>query len=193
MDKWRYHPGVEALAGIVRSGELGEVTAIETVRIGFGRPHDDADGIWILAPHDLSIILHVLGTLPPAYAARADCVGGVAAGMVGLLGGSPWASVEVHTRSTHRIRRVTLRCSDGVATLDGADDDRVAVLRGYPIGDRPPEPEQRPVATELPLLAELRAFVGHLHGGAPPMSSAAEAAEICRRIAELRALAGIGK
>jgi hypothetical protein len=42
---------------------------------------------------------------------------------------------------------------------------------------------------ELPLLAELRAFVGHI-GGPAPRSSAAEGAAIVSAIAELRALAG---
>jgi hypothetical protein len=47
------------------------------------------------------------------------------------------------------------------------------------------------VSTEFPLLRELRGFMEHLAGGPPPRSSAAEAAEVVRRIAELRALAGL--
>jgi hypothetical protein len=43
----------------------------------------------------------------------------------------------------------------------------------------------------MPLLAELEAFVAHLEGGPAPKSSAAEGALIVRRIAELRALAGL--
>jgi hypothetical protein len=38
---------------------------------------------------------------------------------------------------------------------------------------------------ELPLLAELRAFVGHLNGGPPPKSSALEGAEMVERIAQV--------
>ncbi len=36
MDKWRYHPGVEMLAEIARSGELGPVVGLHTIRVGWG-------------------------------------------------------------------------------------------------------------------------------------------------------------
>ena len=54
-----------------------------------------------------------------------------------------------------------------------------------------PDPEVRRISTEMPLQRELRAFVEHLRGGPPPRSSAREAAEIVRRVSELRALAGL--
>jgi predicted dehydrogenase len=64
MDKWRYHPGVEELARIARSRELGPVVGLRTTRAQMGCPHDDVDTAWILAPHDLSIGLEILGSLP---------------------------------------------------------------------------------------------------------------------------------
>ena len=42
---------------------------------------------------------------------------------------------------------------------------------------------------ELPLLAELRAFVGHLSGGPAPRSSAEEGLRVVEAIAGLRRLA----
>ena len=57
MHKWRYHPGIEALAAIASSGELGPVAAVRTSRVGWGNPHGDVDGVWMLAPHDISIVL----------------------------------------------------------------------------------------------------------------------------------------
>jgi hypothetical protein len=42
---------------------------------------------------------------------------------------------------------------------------------------------------ELPLLAELRAFVGFVNGGPPPRSSAAEGAAVVKAIVRLRELA----
>jgi hypothetical protein len=51
------------------------------------------------------------------------------------------------------------------------------------------DPERRLLEGELPLLAELRAFVTHLAGGPAPKSSAAEGAAMVRRIVELGALA----
>ena len=54
-----------------------------------------------------------------------------------------------------------------------------------------PEPRPRSTPGEWPLLAELRAFVGHLEGGPPPRSSAADGAAGVRALAALRALAGL--
>ena len=156
-----------------------------TTRIGWGNPHDDVDATWVLAPHDLSIALEILGELPEPRAAVADSAGGGVELLVGLLGERPWHALEVSARSPERRREVTLVCEQGVALLADGYSDHVLVRR-----DGTAEPERREISTELPLLRELRAFVEHLDGGPPPRSSAAEGALVVRRIAELRALAG---
>ena len=184
MDKWRYHPGVELLAELAR-GSLGTVRGLETTRIGWSNPHDDVDASWVLTPHDLSIALAVLGALPEARAAVADASGAEVAGLVGLLGDSPWLRLEISVRSPDRRREVLLLCEQGVALLADGYSDHVLVRR-----NDADEPERHEISTELPLLRELRAFVEHLQGGPPPRSSAAEGALVVRRIAELRALAG---
>jgi len=185
MDKWRYHPGVERLRDVAQEGSLGAVRALHTTRIGWGNPHDDVDAAWVLAPHDLSIALEILGELPEARAAAADVADGAVDGLVGLLGDRPWHRLEVSTRSPERRRAVLLACEDGVALLADGYSDHVLVRR-----NGAGEPERHELSTELPLLRELRAFLDHLGGGPPPRSSAAEGALVVRRIAELRELAG---
>jgi predicted dehydrogenase len=186
MDKWRYHPGIELLAEIARSGELGAVTGLRLARVSHGNPHADVDPIWILAPHDLSIVLEVLGAIPPARDAVVEWVGGRAEGLVGRLGDDPWVTLDVSSTAGEKRRETRLICEAGVAWLAGGYADHVGVARA--IGG---EPERRPVPDDMPLLRELRAFLAHLDGGPPPRSSAAEGAEIVRRVSELRALAGL--
>jgi hypothetical protein len=53
-----------------------------------------------------------------------------------------------------------------------------------------PEGERIPAPGELPLLAELRAFLGHLDGGPGPRTAAADGAQIVAALAKLRELAG---
>ena len=185
MDKWRYHPGVELLRDLARDGSLGAVRGLFTTRIGWGNPHDDVDAAWVLAPHDLSIALEILGELPGARAAVADLSGDDVQGLVGLLGERPWHRLEISVRSPERRREVQLVCEEGVALLADGYSEHVLVHR-----DGADEPEPREIAAELPLLRELRAFVEHLQGGPPPRSSAAEGALVVQRIAELRGLAG---
>ncbi len=189
MDKWRYHPGVLELSRIARDGELGPVQGLRSVRIGWGSRHDDVDAIWALAPHDLAIGLEILGD----FSAPLCAVGTVAAGgatLHGLLGvGSVWHALEVSDRSPVSRRRVELHCADGVAVLDGGWSEHISVFRGDPGGGL--AERQVAAAAELPLAAELRAFVHHLAGGPPPRSSAEEGSAIVETIARLRALAGL--
>ena len=184
MDKWRYHPGIEALAEIARSGELGRVVGLRTTRVSWGHRFEDVDTVWIHAPHDLAIALEILGTVPAARSAVGEALDGSLSGLVGFLGDDPWLAIEISATSAERRREVKLVCERGVAWLADAYADHVAVA---PSGG---EPERRAVSTEMPLLRELRAFVEHLDGGPPPRSSAAEGVEVVRRIAELRELAG---
>jgi predicted dehydrogenase len=193
MDKWRYHPGVELLGQIARGGELGKIIGLRTVRNGWGNPHD-VDGVWVLAPHDLSIGLEILGKLPRPVSALADSSDGYANGLVGVLGDEPWLALEVSMRAIDRRREITLLCEEGVAVLPDGYSDRLLIARATdPRHTTPLEPESRPISTELPLLRELRAFVEHVRGGPPPRSSAAEGAAVVRTISELRALAGLSR
>jgi predicted dehydrogenase len=187
MDKWRYHPGVLELAAIAREERLGPVSGLRTTRVGWGSPHDDADPVWVLAPHDLSIAIEVLGELGRPEAAGAQWIGAAAVHLTGLLRGDGWwHALEVSGRSPERGRRVELLCEEGVAVLADGWDEHVSVFRDGRDGLRE---ERVETPGELPLLAELRAFVGHLGGGSPPRSSAAEGAAVVSAIAELRRLA----
>jgi predicted dehydrogenase len=189
MDKWRYHWGIEALAEIVRTGELGAPRGLVSVREQWGSPHRDVDTLWIHLPHDLAIAREVLGHVPAARSAVAERIGGVPIGLHGMLGDDPWCLVTHSAAATATRRSVRLVCEDGSATLADGYDDAVLVARGMP--ERGEAPERRPVDLEWPLLRELRTFVEHVRGGPPPRSSAAEHVEIVERLAELRALAGL--
>jgi predicted dehydrogenase len=190
MHKWRYHPGIEMLAGLSRSGELGRVVGLRTTRLGWGNPHGDVDGVWMLAPHDVSIVLEVLGSIPQAVSAVGEWVDGLMTGFVGTLGSDPWATIEVSMAHPVRRREVRLICEHGVAVLPDAYSDSVIVARGRLQRDVTLDEERRQVSTELPLVRELRAFVEHLAGGPPPRSSAAEAVAEVEAIAALRGACG---
>src|SRR5579859_1244606 len=73
-----YTPAVAKIRELVRSGELGDLHFIDSVRINLGIVQQDIDVLWDLAPHDLSILDSVLppGIEPLAVAAHgADPIG----------------------------------------------------------------------------------------------------------------------
>ena len=118
MHKWRYHPAVEALAAIARNEELGPVTLLRSTRIGWGNPHGDVDGVWMLAPHDISIVLEVFGEIPVPQAAMLECSQGMVTGLVGFLGdGERRAVIDVSIASSVRRREIRLVCGEGVAVV----------------------------------------------------------------------------
>jgi predicted dehydrogenase len=55
---------VTEIAKLQRAAALGEVLYVDSVRIALGLFQQDVDVIWDLAPHDLSVLEHVLGRSP---------------------------------------------------------------------------------------------------------------------------------
>lgn len=55
---------VEKMREIVTAGELGKIYYFDSVRINLGLFQHDYNVIWDLAPHDLSILLHLLDERP---------------------------------------------------------------------------------------------------------------------------------
>ncbi|MCA9218246.1 MAG: Gfo/Idh/MocA family oxidoreductase [Planctomycetales bacterium] len=55
---------VKKLKELINNGELGEVRYISSDRLNLGPVRHDVNALWDLAPHDISIILHLLGASP---------------------------------------------------------------------------------------------------------------------------------
>ena len=188
MHLWRYHPGVEALAQLARSGTLGPVQWLRTTRLNWTSPRRDIDCIWTLAPHDLSIAWEILGRLPEPRVALAEWQGDSAVGMIGMLGDDVRFVFEVSSRYADKRREVRLHCRDGVAVLPNGEADFIEITRASDTG---PLTWRMPISGEPPLRRQLRACLEHLRGGPPPRTSASEALEIVSALVQLRLLAGI--
>lgn len=190
MNKWCYHGGIEALAQLVQSRELGDVKSVQTVRYQCGQPHDDVNATWILMPHDLSIVLHILGHLPPVRAAYGEGANGRMDSTIAFLGDKPQAAVQVSALWPGYSRMVRVLFEEGIASMKDPMADHIVIHR-FENGRLSEErQEQRKVGTEMPLLRELNAFVNYLNGGPRPHSSAAEGAAIVRAISEIHRMAG---
>jgi predicted dehydrogenase len=61
-----YSAPVERIAQIVQAGDLGEIRYINCRRLNLGLFQKDINVAWDLAPHDISIILHILEEFPTA-------------------------------------------------------------------------------------------------------------------------------
>jgi len=61
-----YSSPVQKIVEIVQSGDLGDIRYINCRRLNLGLFQKDINVAWDLAPHDISIILHILGEFPIA-------------------------------------------------------------------------------------------------------------------------------
>jgi predicted dehydrogenase len=61
-----YSSPVRKIVEIVEAGDIGDIRYINSRRLNLGLFQKDINVAWDLAPHDISIILHVLGEFPTA-------------------------------------------------------------------------------------------------------------------------------
>ncbi|MGE5213626.1 MAG: Gfo/Idh/MocA family oxidoreductase [Nitrospirota bacterium] len=59
-----YHPAVLKLKSLIDEGELGRVEYIYSNRLNLGKIRREENILWSFAPHDISVILGLLGELP---------------------------------------------------------------------------------------------------------------------------------
>ena len=67
-----YHPALLKLAEVVRNGELGRIRYIYSNRLNMGKLRREENVLWSFAPHDVSVILGLLGEMPTSV----HCQGG---------------------------------------------------------------------------------------------------------------------
>lgn len=158
-----YTPAVRRIRDLLRSGEIGDVQFIDSVRINLGLVQPDVDVLWDLAPHDLSIMDFVLpdDVKPVAVAAHTgDPIGNGRACLAHLsvwLSTGALAHLHVNWLSPTKIRTTVFggsrrtivwddmnpaarlmvhdRGVDRVAAGTLAPDDRRQALISYRIGD----------------------------------------------------------
>jgi predicted dehydrogenase len=61
---FEYTAAVNKVKSIVENGELGRILYISSTRVNLGLFQPDINVVWDLAPHDISIILYIMGEAP---------------------------------------------------------------------------------------------------------------------------------
>lgn len=190
MDKWRYHPGILELARLAQSGALGEVQSISCTRWGWRSHPLDVSAIWHLVPHDLAIILEILGFLPEPRFARVEYHGDILSGGVVLLGDQPWGEIRFSERREQHYREVRVHGAAALAILSDSYSPAIQLFRiSSTPSEKPPAAEVLPLSDDMPLLAELTAFLAYLNGGPVPKSNFADSLTIINTLEKIHELA----
>lgn len=59
-----YHPAIEVIQQLLASGELGRLEYIYSNRLSMGKIRSEENALWSFAPHDISVILRLVGHSP---------------------------------------------------------------------------------------------------------------------------------
>ena len=130
---FEYNPAVNELRNLIQSGELGKIYSIETERLNLGLFRQDINVIWDLAPHDVSILLYLLGKKPnrirvQAHANLQPCIEDVAHLDLEFDDG---INAHIHVSWLHpcKTRRVTVIGDARMAVYD--DVNKPEMLKIY--------------------------------------------------------------
>ena len=186
---YEYNPAVEFLQDYVASGQLGDLYYIDSARLNLGLFQPDVDVVWDLAPHDLSIILSILGEdSPPTVSAR-----GMAhihphlcevAYLDLIFPRKVMAHIHVSWLDPCKLRRVTLVGSEKMVVFDDLSDSEpiriynkgVSIpsnggqFNPYPVSYRHGEVFIPHIPRSEPLKLECRHFVECIRDGKRPRS-----------------------
>ena len=65
-----YHPAILKLKELIDSGDLGRIQYVYSNRLNLGKIRREENILWSFAPHDVSVILGLLGEMPDAVSAQ---------------------------------------------------------------------------------------------------------------------------
>ncbi len=119
---FEYSPAVNELRSLVQRGDLGKIYCIEAERVNLGLFRNDINVIWDLAPHDISILLYLLGEKPhqikvQAHAHLQPGIHDIAHLDLGFADGM---TAHIHVSWLHpcKIRRLTVIGDEKMAVYD---------------------------------------------------------------------------
>lgn len=107
-----YHSAINWIRDCIASGELGDVLYVYMQRLNLGKVRTEENAFWSLAPHDVSIVLYLLGEMPDyVTASGADYVTkGVQDVVFANLHfpSGKMANIHVSWLDPHKVRKLTI-------------------------------------------------------------------------------------
>ena len=206
-----FTPAVRKMQSYFAAGEMGEVYYYDSTRINLGIFQSNANVIWDLAPHDISIMLHLLGepvTSVSAFGARhVDMKNENIAYLTFQFESSLLAHLHVNWLAPTKIRRTIIGASRKMLVYDDIEPDEklkvydcgaqiatdVEEIYGRLVEYRTGDVVSPRLDKTEALAAEMDHFVNVVRGAEPPISDGAFGLEVVRIIdAAQRSLANGG-
>ena len=189
----QYHPHIVKLRDMVANGELGRLFYITSNRLNLGKIRSEENALWSFAPHDISVILGLAGSLPESI----QCVGehyltrGVADTTLTQMKftGGLKAHVYVSWMNPFKEQKLTVIGSEGMVVFDDTKpwNEKLIVFKDYLTWEQ----GQVPVAKKTssipvivpeaePLRSECEHFLECCETGALPRTDGSEGLRVLR-------------
>ena len=174
-----YHPAVVRLVELVRAGELGKVQYIYSNRLSLGKVRREENILWSFAPHDVAVILRLMGSMPLQVVA---CGGSYLQPNIAdvtvtnlLFDNGVRAHIHVSWLHPFKEQRLVVIGSRKMASFDDVAkklvlyDQRVDIKEGQPV---PVKGAGEDVAFDAaePLRLECLAFLNAIETRTPPLT-----------------------
>jgi predicted dehydrogenase len=127
-----YNGAVRWLKDYLASGQLGDILYIYAQRLNLGRVRQDVSALWNFAPHDISIILYLLGSRPQRVNAK---------GLTYLQDGIPdvvfmtldfengiGAHIHISWLDPNKVRRMTVVGSEKMVVYDDVESNKIQIF-----------------------------------------------------------------
>lgn len=184
-----YHPAIERLFELVQEGALGKLRYIYSNRLSLGKIRREENILWSFAPHDVAVILRLLGSMPFEVVA---CGGSYVQPNIAdvtvtnlLFDNGVRAHIYVSWLHPFKEQRLVVIGDKRMASFDDVAkrlvlyDQRVEWHEGLPV---PVKSDGEPIAfsSEEPLRRECQAFLDAIQTRRPPLTDGLSGLRVLR-------------
>ena len=188
-----YHPAIVRMTGMVHSGQLGKIRYVYSNRLSLGKVRREENILWSFAPHDIAIILRLMGDVPMQVSA---CGGAYVQANIAdvtitnlLFDNGVRAHIHVSWLHPFKEQRLVVVGSRKMASFNDVTkrlvlyDQRVEWQEGQPV---PVKHDGEDIAfpSGEPLRIECQAFLDAIATRQPPLTDG------CSGLAVLKVLQG---
>jgi predicted dehydrogenase len=191
-----YHPATKIVKDLIVKGEIGDIFYLYSKRLNLGIVRQNENVLWSLAPHDISVILYLMGETPKAVMANGSSylTKGVddVAFLTLFFSGDKMAQIHVSWLDPFKERKVVVVGSKKMVVFDDMQTiekvkiyNKSAEVKGSAnliesISIRHGEITSPLVPPVEPLLAEMNYFIEYIGGGCPHLSGPKEGLDVVR-------------
>jgi predicted dehydrogenase len=193
-----YSPAVRKIKEIVANGDIGTIRYISARRLNLGLFQKDINVAWDLAPHDISIILHIMDELPTSINCRgaAHITPGIedVTSMSLQFTEEKSAIVQSSWLDPRKVREMTIVGSDRMIVFDDVAPQEKIKIFDVRV-ERPPHYDTFAefhyayhygdmyspyIKQDEPLKSECQHFIDCIHTGQQPLTDGIKGLDVVR-------------